>query len=115
MKDYYNIFIQCSMSRCLSFDDLIDKKRLRIHNKAMDQLSSLQKEMFMESDKCAGITHELLIHEDERVRIGAGAYCIHAQILIEEGVNTLIEIRDNSKSKYMRVSAGQNLDYCMPF
>lgn len=36
MKEYYEQIVECCMSRCYTFDDLVDKKKLRLHNKVMD-------------------------------------------------------------------------------
>lgn len=115
MKEYYEQIVECCMSRCYTFDDLVDKKKLRLHNKVMDILAELEKEMHTEPDRCSSIVLQLLSHSDERVRLFAGVYCIHAQVHPEKGIQVLMEIRDFSESKYMRVSAGQNIDYCTHF
>lgn len=115
MKEYYAMIVECCMSRCCTFEDLGDKRKRRLHNKAMDRLAKIEREMYIQSDRSSGLVLELLKHSDERVQLFAGAYCIHAQVHAEEGVQILSQIRDCSSSKYMRVSAGQNIDYCVPF
>ncbi|MBQ3505024.1 MAG: DUF2019 domain-containing protein [Oscillospiraceae bacterium] len=115
MKELYSLIIKYCISRCYTYDDLVDKKKLRLHNKAMSQLQKIQKEMYSEHDHCTNIVLELLKHTDERVRMFAATYCLHANILVETGMQVLIQIRDYSESSYMRVSAGQNIDYCVPF
>ena len=115
MKDHYTAFVQYSKKFVRTFEELQDKRLRQIHNRAMTGLHKLKCEMFVESDKCSDLILSLLKHEDENVRISAGAYCIQAETHTEEGRTELQTISENGSTRYIRFSAEQCLRYCKPF
>lgn len=115
MKDSYGRFVELALRCASSWDDLVDKKLHRRHNYAMSRLYELEKAMYETDDRGAGIALRLLSHESERVRLSAGAYCILAEVHVEEGRQMLAHIYAHSNSGFLRLSASNCLDYCKPF
>lgn len=115
MVDYYEEFVYYALLTCCKSHEYLDKKRIREHNRAMDKLMKIQKKMFAEEGHCRELTLHLLNHEDIRVRLGAGAYCLMADVNKEEAVQILQHIKLHDKDWMTRVCAANCLDYCRPF
>lgn len=115
MKNYYDAYVELNLKVCQTWDEIADSKCRRKHNRAMTRIYELDKTMVQESDRGVDIVLRLLAHEDERVRMCAGSYCIFAQIHVEAGKEALASIAKTSESSYMRLVAKQNLEYRVPF
>lgn len=115
-KDYYELIIKYITCTYTSFDDLSDAKLRRKSNKAMDEVHKLKKELYATSDKGQPIIQRLLQHNDPRAKITAGAYCIMAEIMIDEGRSILHQVAsDDLVSKALRFEAECCLKYCRPY
>lgn len=115
MKDYYTAFVKYSLKLCRTFEGLKDSRLQQMHNRAMTGQHKLKLEMYAEPDRCAEVARVLLMHEDENIRISAGAYCIQAGIHLNQAVSILQSISETGSTRYMRFSAKQCLRYCKPF
>lgn len=77
----YDLYVGNCLKLCLQ-DDYGNCKKLRAHNKAMDNLAKPEAEMppadFL----------RLLVHEDERVRLNAAAACVRRKLCYDEAVAT---------------------------
>ena len=100
-KDYYNLFIDLCLKRCLD-DDYEDKSRVRANNSAMDKLLKLQKEM-KETD-CSKILDRLLLHDD-RVRLSAGTFGVDFPSHREKSIIVINDVAKNSKDKMLSFDA----------
>ncbi len=115
-KDYYALYVKHNAKTMRSLDDLADPKLRRKHNKAMSELHKLNMEMFVMPNKGVHIVTRLLRHEDPRVRISAGAYCISAQVMVDEGKHVLKKISaDPSLDRMYRFDAENCIEYCKPY
>lgn len=101
-KDYYNLFIDLCLKRCLD-DDYEDKSRVRANNRAMDKLLKLQKEM-KETD-CSKILDRLLLHDDDRVRLSAGTFGVDFPSHREKSIIVINDVAKNSKDKMLSFDA----------
>ena len=113
--DHYEKFVALCLDCALTIEDMEDKTKRKIHNRAMTELEQLSREMVKEPDKCADIVLRLLAHENENVRISAGAYCIQAQVHQRQGRAALKALARKAASPYLRLTAEQCLKYCVPF
>lgn len=114
MNDFHERFILDCRLIC-SEQEYADKKRLLQHNQAMARLTKLQREMFAEKDHCCSLAYELLSHNEEKVRLIAGSYCLMARIHQEKAMQTLLAIEETSQDKMLSASAFSSLKYCKPF
>lgn len=115
-KDYYALYIKHRSKTITNPNDFADPKLRRKHNKAMTEIHRLNMEMFAMPDKGINTIARLLQHEDPHVRISAGAYCISAQLLVNEGRRVLQKIAtDPSMDSMCRFDAQNCLSYCRPY
>ena len=112
MKNYYDLFIHYCMLTTSSIPELKDKKRLRVHNKAMTELYKLQEEMYGEPEHCSKVVQDLLLHEDDKVKVKAGAYCLNNDVHRERAIDILSTIVKTSKDKWIAYNAADVLKYC---
>jgi hypothetical protein len=98
MKDYYNIIVDLSCKRC-NKDDYGSKKRVREHNKAMDKLFKLGKELNNPEGK--ELLLKLLYHENEHVILVATMFCAKLGFHPDETLERLIYVKNNSKDFIM--------------
>lgn len=115
VKDYYKKFLEICMRSCTDFGELVDKKTRERHNRAMTSCHKLQLELFKLEDKGSSVVLKLLEHEDERVQLSAGAYCIHAQIHVPFAIEKMKHIEATSKYCMMRVVARMTIECCEPW
>ena len=101
-KDYYTLFVDLCLKRCLT-DDYGDKSKVRQHNRAMNKLLKLQKEM--EEIGCSEILDKLLLHDDDRVRLSAGAFGVDFASHREKSIIVINDVAKNSKDKMLSFDA----------
>ena len=115
-KDLYTLIVQYAIAKSLSYDDLADPVLVRKANRIGAKLRKLDQELFASSDKGQEIIQQLLQHEDPRVRIHAGAYCIMAEIMVDEGCFVLSLIAgDKTLPREWQFEAKNCLKYCKPY
>lgn len=114
IEKYRKKFIANCLKTC-SNDEYADKKRLREHNRAVTALEELYHAMFECDDHCEALAMELLQHGEEKVRLGAGAYCLKAGIHNELAITVLTHLQKTSTDKMLTVSAGCTIAFCEPF
>ena len=102
MKDYYNLFVELSLQQCTK-NDYVNKLKVKKHNAAYKKLNKLQDEMMKNIGDDA--LHALLNHEDDRVKVNAASFCLHASVLIEQSVLTLKRIIADSDDSTICFSA----------
>ena len=85
--DCYNLFIQYSKQLCMTKDDYKDKQKVKAHNKAMKSRTQLKNKI--KQQNCEEILGLLLIHDDERVQIGAAVMCLQENVLQDQAVSVL--------------------------
>ena len=102
MKEYYNLFVELSLRQCTEAD-YCDKKRVRVHNAAIKELTLLEEEM--KRSDCTVVLGELLCHEDDRVRINAASLCLQTGVLVYEAKQTLNNIVSFGADSTMRFCA----------
>lgn len=107
MGDLYSIFVQYCMRMC-SGDDYTQKKRIKEHNEAIDQLNKLRCQMHAEPGHCSETLLLLLNHEEEKVRLGASAHCLAMNIHTTLAIQKLQELVATSKD-WSLSSAADNL------
>lgn len=110
MQNYYDRFVQLSLQLCLK-EDYADKQKLKAHDKAMTQLDKLQREMA--KTDCSRVILALLEHPEERVRMGAAAFCIKIRIYIEKATAVLDNIIDTSNDSTIIFSAEMILKHML--
>ena len=116
MGDYFNRFVELSLKTTCSWDALKDKNIRRNHNRAMTSLHLLQlEEMYMEPDRCTEVAARLLVHDDVRVCLHAAAYCIKAEVHVQQALALLDEISGNDPDRWVRTTARLNKELCVPF
>ena len=115
MEGYYEEFVHYSMLTCCKAYEHLDKKRIRENNRAMDKLLKLQKKMFAEEGHCKELALRLLNHEDVKVQLNAGAYCLMACVNKMQAVQVLQHIKSHSNDGMTRLLASDSLNYCKPF
>lgn len=93
MKDFYSLFVDLSLQLCKK-DDYGDKVKVRKNNAAASKLIKLQKKMRQNIDE--ELLDALLHHEDERVKENAASFCLKINILVEQAILTLENLRDSS-------------------
>ena len=81
----------------------------------MTVLEELYHIMFKCEDRCEALAMELLHHEEEKVRLGAGAYCLKAGIHKELAIQVLTCLQHTSTDKMLTVSAACTIAFCKPF
>lgn len=101
-KDYYNLFVDLCLKRCLT-DDYEDKSKVRQHNRAMNKLLKLQTEM--EEIGCSEILDKLLLHDDDRVRLSAGTFGVDFASHREKSIIVINDVAKNSKDKMLSFDA----------
>lgn len=94
----YDLYVGNCLKLCLQ-DDYGNRKKLRAHNKAMDNLAKLEAEM-TPSDFL-----RLLVHEDERVRLNAAAACVRRKLCYDEAVATPEEVEAHSPDGTLSLAA----------
>lgn len=115
-KDYVALYRKLEEATHSSFDEFADPILRRRANKAGKEIHKLNMELFARPDKGAPVILKLLQDNDPRVRIGAGAYCIMAQIHEDLGRNVLSQIaEDSSLDKMLRFHASSCIEYCKPY
>lgn len=114
IETYRKKFVTYCLKIC-SHEEYADKNRRRQHNRAMTILEDLYHTMFAHEDHCEGLAMELLHHEEEKVRLGAGAYCMKAGIHTEQAIQVLTLLKEISTDKMLRVSAACTIAFCEPF
>ena len=93
MTDYYNAFVELALQLCKK-SDYGDKAKVRKNNAAASKLIKLQQIMRQNVDE--ELLNALLHHEDERVKENAASFCLKINILVEQAVLTLENLRDSS-------------------
>ena len=111
---YRKKFIENCLKIC-SDDEYADKIRVRQHNRAMTVLEELYHTMFEHEDHCEALAMELLHHEDEKVRLGAGAYCLKAGIHNDLALQVLTHLQNTSTDKMLSASAACTIMFCKSF
>lgn len=115
-KDHYALIVKYALATSLSFQDMANPVLRRKADKAAAEVRKLKKELLASSDKGQEIIQRLLQHEEPRVRLTAGAYCIMAEILIDEGRSVLDQIAaDKAVSPELQFEAQSCLKYCKPY
>ena len=115
-KDYVSLFCKLKERTASTWDDFADAKLRRQQNKAGKELHKLSMELFARPDKGAPVILKLLQAEDARVRIGAGAYCLQAQIYEDLGRSVLVQIsEDPTLDRMLRFDAECCIKYCKPY
>ena len=102
MKDYYNLFVELSLQQCTK-NDYANKLKVKKSNAAAKKIYKLQDEMMQNISKNA--LFMLLNHEDDRVKVNAASFCLHASVLIEQSVLTLKRIIADSDDSTICFSA----------
>lgn len=106
MKDYYSLFEELALKHCKKYD-YIDKKKLRDHNKAIKKLMLLGEEM--KQIDCTDVFIRLLVHEDERVRLGAAWFGLDIGCLTQKSIDVLREIIEKSEDSTIAFAAKMQL------
>ena len=101
-KDYYNLFVDLCLKRCFE-DDYEYKSKVRAHNRAMDKLLKIQKEM-KETD-FSEILDKLLTHDDDRVKLSAGNFGADFPSHREKSIIALNDVARRSKDKMLSFDA----------
>ena len=101
-KDYYNLFVNLCLKTCLE-DDYGDKSKVRANNRAVNKLLKLQEEM-KEMD-CSEILDNLLIHDDDRVRIYAGTFGVDYPSHREKSIIVINDVAKNFHDKMLSFDA----------
>ncbi|MBR2454648.1 MAG: hypothetical protein IKB36_01195 [Clostridia bacterium] len=101
-KDYYTLFVDLCLKRCLT-DDYGDKSKVRQHNRSMNKLLKLQKEM--EEKDCSEILDKLLIHDDDRVKLSAGTFAVDFPSHREKSIIAINDVAKKSKDKMLSFDA----------
>lgn len=115
-KDHYALIVKYATAKSLSFNDMADPMLRRKASKAAAEVRKLDQELLTSPDKGQKIIQRLLQHDDACVRITAGAYCIMAEVLVDEGRSVLDQIvMDNTVSPELRFEASNCLKYCKPY
>ena len=108
MKDYYNLFVELSLQQCTK-NDYANKLKVKKSNAAAKKLNKLQDEMMQNISKIRRISKNalfmLLNHEDDRVKVNAASFCLHASVLIEQSIRTLKRIIADSDDSTICFSA----------
>lgn len=107
MKDYYNIIIELC-SHLNSADDMGDKKKVRAHNKAHDELRKLIDEL--DTPEGAEILFKLLFHENDHVILSAAMLCWELKIHENELRERIKYVRETSQDRMVRFEAGMMLE-----
>ena len=102
MKDYYKLFVELSLKQCTK-DDYADKAKIKMHNIASEKLNQLQVEM--KHDCADEVVCKLLSHEDDRVKINAASLCLRMDTLVDQAMQVLKNIIDNSSDSTMCFAA----------
>ena len=101
-KDYYTLFVDLCLKTCLE-DDYGDKSKVRANNRAVNKLLKLQEEM-KEID-FSEILDDLLLHNDDRVRIYAGTFGVDFPSHREKSIIVINDVAKNSKDKMLSFDA----------
>ena len=108
--NYYLMITEISKIQ-LTQDDYGDKKKVKLSNRAAKTLQGIEKEMRkdLSRDKtrgeCIDILDRLLDHEDDRVKINAGNFCLQEGVLTGKAWAALKSVADLSEDKTLRFSA----------
>lgn len=102
MADYYQLFIDLCLQQCTK-DDFSDRRKVKVHNLAINKLYKLQSEM--KKTDCKGMLKMLLSHEDDRVRINSAAMCLQDNILVDDAILALRQVVDTSEDSTLSFSA----------
>ena len=108
--NYYLMITELSKIQ-LTQDDYGDKKKVKLSNRAAKTLQGIEKEMRkdLSRDKtrgeCIDILDRLLDHEDDRVKINAGNFCLQEGVLTGKAWAALKSVADLSEDKTLRLSA----------
>ena len=110
IANYYLMITELSKIQ-LTQDDYGDKKKVKLSNRAAKTLQGIEKEMRkdLSRDKtrgeCIDILDRLLDHEDDRVKINAGNFCLQEGVLTGKAWAALKSVADLSEDKTLRFSA----------
>ena len=102
MKKYCQEIIENAQKICLQEDYLI-KKRCKEHNKAIERLLEISKELI--NLDCKEMLLELLNSTDERVKLAAGSICLKLKINVKEAIKTLQLVQEKSKDGTLSFTA----------
>ena len=91
--------------------DLLDKKKIRVHNDAVKKQMKLEEQMMQEEDRCESLARELLEHPAERVRLCAASYCLRADFAFDDAIRVANKIRLTSSDATTQLSADYALLY----
>lgn len=115
-KDYVALFCKLKERTASTWDDFADAKLRRRQNKAGKELHKLNMELFARPDKGAPVILKLLQSENPHVRVGAGAYCLMAQIHEDLGKSVLEQIaEDPASDRMVQFEAECCIKYCRPY
>lgn len=109
IANYYLMIVELSKIQ-LTQDDYGDKKKVKLSNRAFKTLQGVEKEMQKElrretRSECIDILDRLLDHEDDRVKINAGNFCLQEGILTEKAREVLKCVAVQSEDATLRLSA----------
>lgn len=109
IANYYLMIVELSKIQ-LTQDDYGDKKKVKLSNRAFKTLLGIEKEMQKElrrenRGECIDILNRLLDHEDDRVKINAGNFCLQEGVLTEKAWEVLKRVANRSEDTTLRLSA----------
>jgi hypothetical protein len=107
MEEYRSKILSIAEKRA-KVDELRDKKKGRIHDKAMEQVPKLVREL--REVECEKMLAELLLHDSESVRILAGTLNLYLEKNVKQAIRVLEDIVKNCKDPSWRVTARFTVD-----
>jgi hypothetical protein len=84
-------------------NDYGDKKKVRAHNRAMDELLKLEKEL--SNPEGYEVLHELLFHENDHVILSSAMLCLNLKIHEKEVVERIKFVQHTSPDPLVRFEA----------
>ena len=102
MKDYYKIFVELCSHLCYA-DDYGSKKKVRVHNRAMDKIVKLENEL--DTPEGAEILLKLLFHENDHVILSSAMLCLKLKLHENEVKERVKYVHQNSKDHTIRFDA----------
>ncbi|MBR3809511.1 MAG: hypothetical protein IKK46_04325 [Clostridia bacterium] len=106
MKEKIDLFIELSLQQCKK-DDYADPKKIKIHNKSLEELLKLKAEINITESE--DMMQTLLLHNDSRVKINASQCCMEKYILVEQAKATLENVIKTEVDSTLIFSAKQLL------
>ena len=102
INECYNTFVELSTQQCLK-NDYKDSQKVKKHNDAYGKLLKLMD--VMSEENCDTVLDELLVHNDDRVRINAALLCFQTNVHKDKAIQVLKRIVESSNDSTIVFSA----------